>query len=110
MFHIGLCVPMKGVLLKNIRRAESLSDRPGNITVVLENVHQKINVLRNKRNLWDTNKYCNVFIRTVKYRSDTIMERNFFTILKNLPHNHNRMLANNGKIIERFKYTNTPTY
>ena len=31
MFHIGLCVPMKGVRLKNIRRAESISDRPGNI-------------------------------------------------------------------------------
>ena len=107
MFHIGLCVPMKGVRLKNIRRAESLSDRPGNITVELENVHQKINVLRNKRNLRDTNEYCNVFIRPVKSRSDTIMERNFFTILKNMPRNHNLMLASNGKIIERFKYTNT---
>ena len=31
MFHIGLCVPMKGVRLKNIRGAESLSDIPGNI-------------------------------------------------------------------------------
>ena len=51
MFHIGLCVPMKGVRLKNIRRAESLSDRPVNITVELENVHQKIYVLHNKRNL-----------------------------------------------------------
>ena len=103
MFHIGLCVPMKGVRLKNIRRAESLSDRPGNINVELENVHQKINVLRNKRNLRDINEYCNVFIRPVKSRSDTIMERNLFTILKNMPRNHNLMLASNGKIIERFK-------
>ena len=107
MFHIGVCVPLKGFRLKNIRRAESLSDRPGNITVELENVHQKINVLRNKRNLRDTNEYCNVFIQPVKSRSDTIMERNFFTILKNMPRNHNLMLASNRKIIERFKYTNT---
>ena len=98
---------MKGVRLKNIRRAESLSDRPGNITVYLENVHKKINVLRNNRNLRDINEYCNVFIRPVKSRSDTIMERNFFTILKNMLRNHNLMLASNGKIIERFKYTNT---
>ena len=108
MFHIGLCVPMKGVRLKNIRRAESLSDRPGNITVEFESIHQKIlyyvtNVIYGIQ----MNIDCNVFIRPVKSRSDTIIEINFFTILKNMPRNHNLMLASNGKIIERFKYTNT---
>ena len=41
MFHIGLCVPMKGVRIKNIIRSESLSDRPGNITVELEKCTHK---------------------------------------------------------------------
>ena len=101
LLYIGLSMPINNVEIKSMDRAESKSERPGNIVVEFVHIQQKITALRKKRDLRCTNEYHNVFIRNVKSRSNIIVEWNFSTILKNLPRNHNLMMDSNVKFITR---------
>ena len=74
-------------------RAESKSERPGNIVVEFVLPCEKNEIYVVLMNI------ITFFIRNVKSRSNIIVERNFSTILKNLPRNHNLMMDSNGKII-----------
>ena len=107
LLYVGLSLPIHDIAIKNISRSESKGEEPGNLTMELETIDHKIHVLRKKRDLRYTNEYHNVFIRSVKSRSDIIMERNFTAILNNIPRNHNLMMASNGKIITRNQTTST---
>ena len=101
LFYVGLSLPINDAEIKNITRNKSKNEGPGHVTVELEKKEHKINVLRKKRDLRFTNEYHNVFIRPVKSQNEINMERNFSAILKNMPLNHNLMMASNGKIVTR---------
>ena len=97
LLYIGQSMPINNVEIKSMDRAESKSERTGNIVVELfVHIQQKITALPKKTVVRCTNEYHNVFIRNVKSQSNIIVEKNFSTILKNLPRNHNLMMDSNG--------------
>lgn len=101
LMYVGLCIPAEDIQINKIHRADSRLGKPGNITVELESLEQKILVLSRKRQLQYTNEYYDVYIRAYKSRNEIIMERNFSNILRTLPGGHNLMLASNGTIRRR---------
>ena len=101
MMYVGLAIPIDDIAIKQVERTESKHGRPGNMTVEFCTLNDKIKVLSRKRMLRATNEYADVFIRTVKSNSDIVTERNFATILKSIPGEHNYVMASNGKIIRK---------
>ena len=73
LLYIGQSMPIKNVEIKSMDRAESKSERPGNIVVEFVHIQPKNTALRKKRDLHCTNEYHNVFIKNVKSRSNIIV-------------------------------------
>lgn len=107
LLYVGLCIPAEQIEIEHIQRAETKFGRVGILTVGFSNLEQKMKVLSRKRTLRYTNEYCDVYIRSIKSRSDLVTERNFSTILKSIPKNHDYLMASNGKIVRRGQASNT---
>jgi hypothetical protein len=83
------------------RLKSKVANRPGLVKVAFENREQKIEVLRAKSKLLDSEYFKKVFIRSSKTHTERIVELNARTLLKQMPNGHRFRIAGNGRIIER---------
>ena len=77
----GLCL---NVQTTNVNKIETKNGKL-KLKVELRTLKEKIEVIKNKRQLRKTNEYCNVFIESFKTRTEIIMEQNFKTLFKAMP-------------------------
>ena len=77
----GLCLKVQTT---NVNKIETKNGKL-KLKVELRTLKEKIEVIKNKRQLRKTNEYCNVFIESFKTRTEIIMEQNFKTLFKAMP-------------------------
>ena len=71
----------------NKQNVNKIETNNGKLKVKFElcTLKEKIEVIKNKRQLRKTNEYCNVFIESFKTRIEIIMEHNLKTLFKTIP-------------------------
>ena len=76
-------------------------NKPGLVKIALQNLQEKIRVLRNKMNLKDNPTYATVYIKSSKSHAERLIESNTRAILRELPGNHSLRIDANGRIRKR---------
>ena len=90
----GLCINAQ---TKTVTKLETNNGK-SKVKVELHSLKDKIEVMKNKRQLRNTNEYCNVFIDNFKSRADILMEHNLKTILKTMPRGSMYNIPNGGRV------------
>ena len=90
----GLCINAQ---TKTVTKLEKNIGK-SKVKVELHSLRDKIEVMKNKRQLRNTNEYCNVFIDNFKSRADILMEHNLKTILKTMPRGSMYNIPNGGRV------------
>ncbi|CAC5360994.1 unnamed protein product [Mytilus coruscus] len=87
------------------RLPSRFNDKPGIVKISFQNTDEKVNVLRNKMKLRQTEKYKNVFIKSSKSRERRLIEMNARAVLRNLPDGHAYRDDASGRIKKRDNQT-----
>ena len=89
----------------NITDVRRCSDRntgkPPLLKIAFENVEQKIDVLRAKKNLKASRDFKNVYLRSSKNHTERILELNAKTLLSELPSGNQFRVTANGRIVKK---------
>ena len=88
--------------IRNVKRLQSYNTKPGLVKCEVSSVEEKINILRNKRNLQDAAP--NVYMRSSKSHTERLLEANTKTILNIIKDQLNPdsfRLTANGRLIEK---------
>ena len=84
-----------------VERLESRGRKPGLVKIELENIKEKVKVLRNKYNLNLSRDFTGVFIRSAQTHAERTQERNMKVILKELPNGNNYKLTGHGILVRK---------
>ncbi|CAG2234601.1 unnamed protein product [Mytilus edulis] len=87
------------------RLPSRFNDKPGIVKISFQNTEEKVNVLRNKMKLRQTEKYKNVFIKSSKSRVERLIEMNARAVLRNLPDGRDYRVDASGRIKKRDNQT-----
>lgn len=72
--------------------------RPGIVKISFRSTEEKVNVLRNKMKLRESEQYKNVYIKSSKSRVERIIESNARAVLRNLPEGRSLRVDATGRI------------
>lgn len=75
--------------------------KPGLVKISFSSLEEKKNVLREKRNIRNVEKYKTVFIRSSKSHTERLIELNARTMLSELPHGNQFRITSNGRIVKK---------
>ena len=84
-----------------VERIDGRGRGPGLVKAEFNTVQEKIDILRRKQQLREHREYNRVFIRSARSHSDRIVERNFKTLLNDLPGGSQFYVAGNGVLRRR---------
>ena len=97
--------------ITNITDAKRCNERnrgtPPVLKIAFENVEQKVNVLRAKQELKQSQHYKNVYMRESKTRTERMLELNAKTLLSELPNGNQYRVTANGRIVKKQPDTGT---
>lgn len=88
----------------NVTAASRLNSRfgkPGLVKISFSSLEEKKAILREKRRLRDTEKYKNVYLRSSKSHTDSLIELNARTILNEIPNGRQFRITSNGRIVKK---------
>lgn len=88
----------------NVTAASRLNSRfgkPGLVKISFSSLEEKKAILREKRRLRDTEKYKNVYPRSSKSHTDSLIELNARTILNEIPNGRQFRITSNGRIVKK---------
>ena len=85
------------VTVIKVERLKSRNNKPGLIKCQLSSLTEKINVLRNKRNVSDNENTQNVYIARKKSHEERLIQNNVKALLKELPNEHTYKFTGSGK-------------
>lgn len=75
--------------------------KPGLVKISFSSLEEKKNVLREKRNIRNVEKYKTVSIRSSKSYTERLIELNARTMLSELPHGNQFRITSNGRIVKK---------
>ena len=75
--------------------------KPPLLKIAFESVEQKVEVLRSKKKLSDSNEFKNVYLRSSKNHTERILELNAKTLLSQLPNGNQFRVTGNGRIVKK---------
>ena len=75
--------------------------KPPLLKIAFESVEQKVEVLRAKKNLSNSNEFKNVYLRSSKNHTERILELNAKTLLSQLPNGNQFRVTGNGRIVKK---------
>ena len=84
-----------------LKRLPGRHGKPGLVKVAFESKESKIQVLRAKGNLKNTQKYSRVWLRSSKTHAERLLEINFKKMLTMVPEGEKYTVTGSGKIEER---------
>ena len=82
-------------------RTRRRTDKPALIKCQLSNLEEKIEVLRCKKKVRETDDHKNVFIARMKTHEEHLIEGNFKSILKDLPNGGQYRLTGSGRLVDK---------
>ena len=82
-------------------RLKSRNNKPGLIKCQLSSLTEKINVLRNKRNVSDNENTQNVYITRVKSHEERLIQNNVKALLKELPNGYNYKFTGSRRLVDK---------
>ena len=91
---------LKNVFVENVVRKKSYGPKSGVVVVTVQNVDQKRELLKAKRNLKDIAKYSDVFIENSMSYSERVNKANFRTLLKAVSSDNQDFTINRGRIVK----------
>ena len=107
MIRRNLALPVKVVRTMRMKTRPPRQTRfgklenPGLVKIQFENVQDKVTVLREKRELKNSQDYSRGFLRSSKSHTDRLIELNFKTILDLVPGGENFELTSNGRLMQK---------
>ena len=93
----GLGLP--NMQVEGAKRLKGYNGKPGVVKITLPTLEAKISALRRKSNLVNT-AYRRVYIRSSQSHSDRLMQKNFQTLLKELPCGDMFRMTSAGKLFK----------
>ena len=82
-------------------RVGNRDGRPGVIKIELCSKEDKIEVLRNKNKLGNSDKFQKVFIRSSQSHTERLIELNFKTLLQEIPNRGQYRVTGNGRLVNK---------
>ena len=82
-------------------RVGNRDGRPGVIKLELCSKEDKIEVLRNKNKLGNSDKFQKVFIRSSQSHTERLIELNFKTLLQEIPNGGQYRVTGNGRLVNK---------
>ena len=89
------------IVAKDAERMKSRGGAPGVVKVECTSRQEKISILRMKQKLRDHPVYEKVYVKSAKSHAERLIEINFKTILKEMPHGKNYFITGNGRLVKR---------
>lgn len=90
------------VLVTAVKRLPSrIPNRPGLVKISLQNIDEKVLILRNKWKLKDSENFKRVFLKSSKSHAERLIELNTRAILRHLPGGNDYRIDANGRIRPR---------
>ena len=89
------------VTVAKAERLKSRNDKPGIIKCQLANLQEKIDVLRNKKNVRNDDTTKNVFIARMKSHEERLIEINVKALLKELPNGNQFRFTGSGRLVDK---------
>lgn len=83
------------------RLPSKIENKPGLVKISFRNTAEKVQVLRNKMKLKDTDDYKRVYIRSSKSRVERLIEMNARAVLRTLPQGQSLRVDASGRIITK---------
>ena len=99
IIHTHLELPHEEVI--RCERTASRNNKPGVVKIQMSSLDSKIPVLRNKRKLNEITGYINVYMRSALSHTERVMERNFQTILREIPNGGEFRITGHGIVIRK---------
>ena len=99
IIHTHLELPHEEVI--RCERTASRNNKPGVVKIQMSSLDSKILVLRNKRKLNEITGYINVYMRSALSHTERVMERNFQTILREIPNVGEFRITGHGIVIRK---------
>ena len=90
-------------ITKVTRIPSKIPNRPGIVRISFRDPVEKVRVLRNKRQLKDTEQFKTVYIRSNKSRIERLIEMNARAVLRNLPDGRSLRVDASGRIKARIQ-------
>ena len=79
------------------------SSKPGVFKIEMATLEDKIDVLRNKKNLKSSQYFRKVFLRSSQTHVERLMHLNFKTVLQEIPNGNEFRVSGNGRLIKQLK-------
>lgn len=98
---LGENVSSNVVIMDAKRLRPHLQGRQGLVKISFQSTEQKIQVLRNKQVLKDSDTYKQVILKSDKTHAERLIELNAKTLIRHLPDGNNFRVDPNGRIRER---------
>ena len=99
--HLLRVVGCGDMTVVNAMRTPQKDKRPGVLKIQLPSKVDKIDVLRKKGKLKDSDEFNKVYIRSSKSHSDRLAELNMKTLLSEIPNGSTYRILGNGRVVKR---------
>lgn len=84
-----------------VERTRARGSKPGLVKVELQSIQVKVDVLRRKAKLRDSDRFQRVYVSSAKSHAERLLDYNFRTLLREIPAGKDFYLAGNGRLMKR---------
>ena len=98
---IQVSLELPGIEVVKVERTQSRGGKPGVVKVLLSSVQDKVDILKSKRKLKESEAHKRVYIHGSRTPAERILYNNMRAMLRELPNGQQYRISGNGKLVRK---------